>query len=188
MRLRLGLLEDSQAEHTSLNKQVCRLQNDLIVARRDIAETRRQSTDAIAHAAVLERQLETERAEHGKAEALQNHAGKLEERLDEAQPRETGGQLRLHAAQMASSHAEQVARVPGLKKFIRGAEEHKEGLLKQVQEEEKWRTIWSVSLRLQKRRRKAQPRNSSLHARIYRRRFRRWSCKVCVSCFFLIIK
>ena len=102
-----------------MQEAVRKLQDELLNARKDIAETRKQSTDAIARAEELEKLVATQREEL-------KAAVDREEALQE--------QLRTGAALGTAAKAEQSAQIPGLQALPREAFAREADLLKQVRE------------------------------------------------------
>ena len=111
--------EGSRNEEAHLQEAVRKLQDELLNARKDIAETRKQSTDAIARAEELEKLVATQREEL-------KAAVDREEALQE--------QLRTGASLVTASNAEQSAQIPGLQDLLREAFAREADLLKQVRE------------------------------------------------------
>ena len=103
-----------------MQEAVRKLQDELLNARKDIAETRKQSTDAIARAEEFLEELVATQREELKA------AVDREEALQE--------QLRTGAALVTAANAEQSAQIPGLQALLREAFAREADLLKQVRE------------------------------------------------------
>ena len=118
--------ENSRAEQPRLQELVKQLQNDLITARRDEADARRNSAVADARAEELDGNL-TEMLSFAKAQrAAMDEVRAREEALEE--------QLRHNSELMTAADAEQNLQVPRLKELLRTAVEREAVLTEQVRE------------------------------------------------------
>ena len=127
-------LEESQVEKERFREQVGKLQNELLVARKEVAETRRHSADEASRAQELERRLKE--AEEAYESEMQAFAEAQREAMNEARAREEDleEQIRQISDQVLAAEAERNLQVPKLKELLTAALEQEATLLKQLRE------------------------------------------------------
>jgi len=127
-------LEESQVEKERFREQVGKLQNELLIARKEVAETRRHSADEASRAQELERRLKE--AEEAYESEMKAFAEAQREAMNEARAREEDleEQIRQISDQVLAAEAEQSLQVPKLKELLRTALEQEATLLKQLRE------------------------------------------------------